>query len=294
MFDDAIGRTETAEDVITPERMAQITAMLGGPMTGTLPATVPGDAAALCAEGAELPPLFHLFFANNISARESLENDGHERLGRFIPDVTRAGPFHRRMWAAGDIRLDGALKVGERLTRRSTIMSIDIKTGSTGPLVFVTVERVLTTASGQVTEDRTIVYREKPPAIEDDPADSLPMAGEEGMVEAARWTPDAPQLFRFSALTWNAHRIHYDLDHCRRAEGYPDLVTHGPFTALMLANLTAEGLRFGGRRLERFRFRGTQAMFAGRQVRLMWRDDGRAEARNHQGQLAMTAQRQEA
>ncbi|MCE2517599.1 MAG: MaoC family dehydratase N-terminal domain-containing protein [Alphaproteobacteria bacterium] len=291
MFDDAIGRTEQAEDTITPGRMAQIIAMLG--LNGGQ-----DEKRQLCQDGAALPPLFHLFFANNASDRAALDHDGHEKLGRFIPDVSTAGPFHRRMWAAGDIRQDGALKVGEVVHRRSTITAIDQKHGSTGPLLFVTVERVLSSGSGQVVEERTLVYRDIPkpglaPGSSDGLApDSVEMAGAEGMTEAAVWTPDAPQLFRFSALTWNAHRIHYDLAHCRETEGYPDLVTHGPFTALMLANLTAEGLRFGGHQLTRFRFRGTQAMFTGRAVHLMRGANGKLEARNHKGQLAMTATRE--
>ena len=314
IFDDAIGRIETQDDIIDATRLAQAAAMLG---LGD-----EGQKAAL-AEGATLPPMFHLFYGNNTSDRGRLDHDGHEALGRFIPDVTKAktggGNFHRRMWAAGDVRFEGALKTGQRLKRQSTIRKIEEKTGKTGPLIFVTVDRALETATGRVDEVRTIVYRETATT----PApDSIPLTGADGMTVCHDWLPDPVQLFRFSALTWNGHRIHFDLDHCRRVEFYPDLITHGPFTAMMLANLTPQGMGFiaamrgegrgdgrgegrgegryaggdagaGIARLKRFQFRGTQALYANRQVSLCLDDDGtKAEARNHHGQQAMTAIRE--
>ena len=286
LFDDALGRTETAHDVIDPTRMAQAAAMLGLGDDGI---------ADLSRDGACLPPLFHLFFGNNISDAATLDHDGHELLGRFIPDVTQAGPYHRRMWAAGHIRFDGTLKVGEALSRTSTLRDVVQKEGRTGTMVFVTVDRVLESASGRIDEERVIVYREKSASPANTLApDSLPIPPENSMTAAHHWTPDYTQLFRFSALTWNSHRIHYDLDHCRRDEGYPDIITHGPFTALMLANLTADGLRFSGDAspLTSFRFRGTQALYANRTVTLALNADGTmAEARNHTGQQAMTATR---
>ena len=313
---DAIGRIETQEDVIDSTRLAQAASMLG--------LGEDGEAAAL-AQGACLPPLFHLFYGNNTSDAGRLDHDGHEALGRFIPDVTTACNFHRRMWAAGDMRFSGKMKTGERLKRQSTIRNIEAKTGKTGPLIFVTVDRALETSSGRVDEVRTIVYRE---AATSPAPDSIPLEGDEGMTPCHDWLPDAVQLFRFSALTWNGHRIHFDLDHCRRVEYYPDLITHGPFTAMILANLTATGLGYvaamrgqdaggvdgsgsaggaggadaGGDRgdgghhmgaLKRFKFRGTQALYANRTVSLCLNDDGtKAEARNHHGQQAMTAIRE--
>ncbi|MGC6485562.1 MAG: FAS1-like dehydratase domain-containing protein [Candidatus Puniceispirillales bacterium] len=291
MFDQWIGREETFSETIHPKRLAEAAAMLGLGAEG---------AAALAAEGAALPPLFHLFFTNNISDAGALNPDGHERLGEFMPPVHERGPFERRMWAAGDIRFDGVIRSGERLNRTSTIRSIEEKQGSTGPLIFVTVERLLETASGRITETRTIVYREQPkidPAAT--PADSQPLAGQDDLSPVSRWLPDHIQLFRFSALTWNGHRIHYDADHCRRHEGYPDLITHGPFTAMMLALVATGAWGSGGatspgleaaRRLERFRFRGTQPLFVGREVGLLASPDfTRLEARNHEGQQAMKA-----
>ncbi|XDZ65232.1 MaoC family dehydratase N-terminal domain-containing protein [Alphaproteobacteria bacterium LSUCC0684] len=297
MFDEAIGRKETSEDRIDRARMAQAAAMLGLGEEGI---------NALARDGAPLPPLFHLFFTNNPTDATRLSPDGHEILGRFIPDVTTAGPFHRRMWAAGDMRFEGSITVGETIRRVSTITAIARKEGSTGPLVFVTVDREMEGRAGKVMETRTIVYREKG---QGDAPDSLPLKGDETLTEKAAWRPDHGQLFRFSALTWNTHRIHYDADHCRHTEGYPDIITHGPFTAMHLALLAAGGLGpaagdaliSGGadrmatgdasaRRLSRFRFRGTQALYVARRVGLCASDDfTRLEARNHQGQQAMTA-----
>lgn len=295
MFDAWIGREEVMSEAIHPKRMAEAAAMLGLGAKG---------AAALSTEGAPLPPLFHLFFTNNISDAGALNPDGHEKLGGFMPPVHEAGAFERRMWAAGDIRFDGVIRTGEVLHRTSTIRSIEQKQGSTGPLIFVTVDRSLHTGSGAITETRTIVYREKPEIAPDHtPADSQPLPGEDGLDTACHWQPDHIQLFRFSALTWNGHRIHYDADHCRRYEGYPDIITHGPFTAMMLA-LVATGAwggwgrdgagtprLIGERTLTQFRFRGTQPLFVGREVRLhASRDFTRLEARNHQGQQAMKAE----
>ncbi len=284
LFDDALGHTEHADDVIDQTRMAQAGAMLGLGTDGR---------TALCAMGAHLPPLFHLFFGNNHTDAADLDHDGHERLGRFIPDVTKAGPFHRRMWAAGNITFDGSLKVGQAITRISTLRDVTRKDGRTGPLIFATVDRVIESATGRVNEERIIVYRENSAA----PApDSLPIAADDTLTPAHAWTPDYVQLFRFSSLTWNSHRIHYDLDHCRDDEGYPDIITHGPFTALMLANMTPDGLNILGHSrgdippLTSFRFRGTQALYANRAITLALNADGtRAEARNHNGQQAMTA-----
>ena len=234
---DAIGRIETQEDVIDSTRLAQAAAMLG--------LGEDGEAAAL-AQGACLPPLFHLFYGNNTSDAGRLDHDGHEALGRFIPDVTTAGNFHRRMWAAGDMRFSGKMRTGERLKRQSTIRNIEAKTGKTGPLIFVTVDRVLETASGQVDEVRTIVYRE---AATTPAPDSIPLEGMAGMTPCHDWLPDPVQLFRFSALTWNGHRIHFDLDHCRRVEYYPDLITHA---ATSRANGQSAALwRNGGHRSAR-------------------------------------------
>lgn len=282
LFQDALGRVETSEDQIDASRMAQAAAMLGLGADGI---------ARLSKEGASLPPMFHLFFGNNISDAGLLDHDGHEELGRFIPDVTTAGPYHRRMWAAGKISFNGSHKVGEGVKRTSTLRDVTAKEGRTGKLVFVTVDRLMESASGQTHEERTIVYREKSTT----PApDSLALPPTENLHEVAHWTPDYIQLFRFSSLTWNAHRIHYDLDHCRDDEGYPDIITHGPFTALMLANLTADGLAFTGAPspLKSFSFRGTQALYANRTVSLaLSADSTQAEARNHMGQQAMTATR---
>ena len=293
-FEAHIGRVETLEEVIHPMRMRQAAAMLGlGVDAGEL----------LAAEGASLPPLFHLFFTNNTSDAGALNPDGHEKLGGFMPDVLSAGPFKgkpvvRRMWAAGDIAFEGHLPVGALARRNSTITAITEKQGASGPLLFVEVERRIEAGDGVVVENRTVVYRE-PPAGADMAPESQSMDGAGGLDRIHKWQPDAVQLFRFSALTWNGHRIHYDVDHCRKNEGYPGLVTHGPFTAMMLA-LTATGAinasgvstnLTGERELRRFRFRGTQPLFAGNAVELLASGDfSQLEAHNHQGQLAMKAE----
>ena len=293
-FEAHIGQTETLEEAIHPMRMRQAAAMLG----------LGADAGrSLAGEGTPLPPLFHLFFTNNTSDADALNPDGHEKLGGFMPDVLIAGPFKgksvvRRMWAAGDITFEGKLPVGALARRRSTITAITEKQGGSGPLLFVEVERRIEAGEGLVVENRTVVYREPPDGTSIAP-ESRSVEGGEGLARIHEWQPDAVQLFRFSALTWNGHRIHYDVDHCRKNEGYPGLVTHGPFTAMMLAltatgAVTAAGISpelAGERELRRFRFRGTQPLFAGNTVRLHADSGfGQLEARNHQDQLAMEAE----
>jgi 3-methylfumaryl-CoA hydratase len=241
-YDDWQGREEQAEDAVTARDVARLAATIA-----------PHHAGLAAADGADLPPLWHwLAFAPVVPPAE-LGLDGHPALGRFLPPIEG----RRRMWAGGRLRFAGALKVGERLRRRSEITRIAEKAGATGSLVFVTVRHVTTGAGGgAVEEDQDIVYAALPDRFTPPPKQPAP--------EVADWRQpvavDNVTLFRFSALTFNAHRIHFDLPYAVEVEKYPGLVVHGPLQAIWM--MEAARAR-QGRSPAGFRFRGLHPLFPG-------------------------------
>ncbi|MGD0189673.1 MAG: MaoC family dehydratase N-terminal domain-containing protein [Rhizomicrobium sp.] len=210
-----IGRTETTEDVASPGQVAGLAALL--------------DHAIPPWTSGELPPLAHWLYFLTRAPQSEIGEDGHPRRGGFLPPVT----LPRRMWAGSRVAFRTPIEIGMLMTRQSTIMDVREKSGATGEMVFVTVRHEIATAMGTVlTEEQDIVYREapkSPPALPPRTAQPGPRGG-----HARRIVPDPTQLFRFSALTFNAHRIHYDREYCRDVEGYPGLVVQGPFTAMLL------------------------------------------------------------
>jgi 3-methylfumaryl-CoA hydratase len=236
-----IGRTEEARDVVT-----------AGPLD-RLSATLDRDDPPFSA-GDTIPPLAHwLFFLPN--ARQSdLGADGHPERGGFLPPVHE---LPRRMWAGSRIGFPGEIRVGDTIARRSTIMSIREKAGSAGPLVFVTVRHEISRPGEEpaIIDEHDIVYR----GLES--VSRPPQKAGEG---AWRRTlvPDVVQLFRYSALTFNGHRIHYDRDYVTKEEGYPGLVVHGPLIATLLVDLVRRNAP--GARIDAFSFRGVSPLFDGR------------------------------
>jgi 3-methylfumaryl-CoA hydratase len=235
--------------------------------------------------GDPLPALWHwLAFLPDAPQRE-LGADGHPRQGRFLPPT----PLPRRMFAGGRLELDGAVAVGQPLHRSSLVTSVTEKAGRSGPLVFVEVTSRLGAAGRQaVTEVHDLVYRgEVAPAA----AGQAALGDQTGWPWQAELATDPTLLFRFSALTYNAHRIHYDRAYATDVEGYPDLVVHGPLQAIALAELCRRHL--GERPIRRFAFRALRPAFAGRPLRLCGRltDDETAElmALDANGQPTMTA-----
>jgi 3-methylfumaryl-CoA hydratase len=235
--------------------------------------------------GKALPPGWQWLFFNPVVRRSGLGTDGHPQRGGFLPPIE----LPRRMWAGSRIRYLADLPVDAEATRRSRISRIENKTGKRGALWFVTVEH--TTTSGGlpcIVEEQDIVYREATP-----PGAVAPAAQRfDGVAEFGReFRPDTTLLFRYSALTFNGHRIHYDQAYARGEEGYPDLVVHGPLTATLLQQLAAE--QGGGRPLARFEFRGVSPLFVSRPFRLEGRkaEDGALAlwARGPDGELAMSA-----
>ncbi|MEO1276887.1 MAG: MaoC family dehydratase N-terminal domain-containing protein, partial [Pseudomonadota bacterium] len=227
-----IGRSEVAEDTLDPGKLRLMEATLDRP-----PALAEGDA---------LPPLWHWLFFNSPVATQGLGPDGHAARGGFLPPVA----LPRRMWAGGRLKFDAPLRIGAPARRISTIEAVAEKTGRAGPLVFVTVRHEIE-AGGHLTEWHDIVYR--------GPADGAPKREPApNGTPVTRITPSLPLLFRYSALTFNTHRIHYDADYCRDVEGYPGPIVHGPLIATYLAGLAMSQL---ARPLERFNFRAKQPLF---------------------------------
>jgi hydroxyacyl-ACP dehydratase HTD2-like protein with hotdog domain len=194
------------------------------------------------------------------------------------------------MWAGGRVRFRDVLRAGEPVERTSTILSIEEKSGGSGRLVFVTVRHVISGPQGPaVEEEQDIVYRSaegaavKPAAAAAEPPNG---AFRRSLV------PDPVLLFRYSALTGNGHRIHYDLDYVSRVEGYPGLVVHGPLQATLLATLCAEARPRD--RIACFAFRARRPAFAGRPLLLAgWPESGgsiRLETRDSEGAICMEAE----
>ncbi|MDR3474538.1 MAG: MaoC family dehydratase N-terminal domain-containing protein [Devosia sp.] len=201
----------------------------------------------------QMPPLGH-WLCFHPKARESdLGPDGHPAKGGFMPPV----PLPRRMWAGSRITFHAPVSIGDRLQRRSTIADLKERHGRSGALVFVTVRHEIANVLGPViSEEQDIVYREASgPGV-------APTVGAPG-APAADWqrqvTPDPVLLFRFSALTFNAHRIHYDRPHAEQEEHYPGLVVQGPLTAMLLMDFFLRA--FPAVRVTRFSFRGTRPLF---------------------------------
>ncbi|MBC7505662.1 MAG: MaoC family dehydratase N-terminal domain-containing protein [Sandarakinorhabdus sp.] len=197
----------------------------------------------------------------------ALGADGHPQRGLDLPPI----PLARRMWAASDVAFHAPLLPGAAITRRSVITAITAKTGATGPLVFVEIAHE-THADGRlaVTECQTLVYR----------GAAIAAAAAPAAADTARWDwhrdiiPDTALLFRHAALTFNSHRIHYDLSYATAVEGYRGLVVQGPLTASLLLDLAAQGV--GADRIAGLKFRGTSPAIAGEPLMLCGRADNDA------------------
>ena len=228
-------------------------------------------------ERGEMPQGIHFSLCTPNTATSALGEDGHplrsDGPGSFLPPV----PLPRRMWASSDIAFHAPVSTGARITRTSRIASITPKSGKSGDMVFVNVAHD-THADGAlaVSEVQTLVYREAAPA---DAPLSPPPSGDSGF-DASEWdmvrtiTPDPRLLFRYSALTFNTHRIHYDAPYARDVERYRGLVVHGPLTASLLLQMAAEEL--GENTLRTFAFRGISPAIADEPLHLVMRHTGDA------------------
>ena len=246
-----VGRVRDETDVVRPELLTRLAATLGVAVPEVLPLT------------------WHWCLFQDWIPPGELGPDGHPRRGGFLP------PIHdlpRRMWAGGEVEALGPLRPGDRVTRRSCIASATEKAGGSGRLVFVEVDHEIAgPAAPAIRERQTLVYRgAEGAAVRDAPfAPPLPPSAAEVVL-----TPDPVLLFRYSALTGNGHRIHYDADYVRDQEGYPGLIVHGPLQATLLAGLAERANQ--GREARRLCFRGARPAFAGAPLRVQgWADGDR-------------------
>ena len=232
-----------------------------------LAATLDRDPAAF-ADGAPLPGGWHWLHFHEPVRASSLGADGHEARGDFLPPV----PLSRRMWAGGRIRLHAPLRIGDHAERISIVERVVPKRGRSGPLVFVTVRhRVVGPRGLCVDEEQEIVYREPAPAgsgtqVVAGKAVGIEPERPDGAESVTRVRPDPVMLFRFSALTFNGHRIHYDRAYATEIEGYPALVVHGPLLALLLLQA---GLERTGSREPVFTYRAVAPVFCGDEVEIL-------------------------
>ncbi|MEM0909167.1 MAG: MaoC family dehydratase N-terminal domain-containing protein [Pseudomonadota bacterium] len=210
--------------------------------------------------GNGVPLGLHWCLAPDLAGPDDLGRDGHPRLGIFMPELT----LPRRMWAGGELAIHGALKAGDEVTRTITIERVDHKTGSTGPLAFVTVRHLWRVAEETIIDEvQNVVYRDDP-----QPGDAPVVHAEAEPWPDGRtltFCADPVRLFRYSALTFNGHRIHYDAPYATGIEGYEGLVVHGPLQATLMLNLAATVL---GRAPHQFSYRGRAPLTAGTPARV--------------------------
>lgn len=264
-----IGRTESVTDNVSTWPAVALAAAL--------------DLDDLPGAGDALAPVWHwLYFLPTHKASE-LGYDGHAQLGGFLPPV----PLPRRMWAGGRLVFERLLRIGENATRDSRIEDIAFKTGRSGSLAFVLVRHTIVGDQGaRIIEEHDIVYRAAP--VEGALAPKSQPAPAQ-----AQWAreinPDPALLFRYSALTFNGHRIHYDRDFCQR-EGYPGLVVHGPLIATLLLDLLRRNAL--DTPVSSFTFKAVSPLFDIDRFSVHGRIDGAQAmlwALNHRGELAMQA-----
>ncbi len=266
-----VGRSEVRHDVAAPGHARLMAATVARPG----PELDRGDA---------LPPLWHwTYFLEGLPPAQ-LGRDGHPARGGFLPPV----PLSNRMWAGGRVSFAAPVPLGAAMQKRSTVLRVDHKTGRSGELVFVTVRHeILVDGLTCIDEEHDIVYKSAGPSA---PAAAAAQPAEPAAPVRRELCPDSTQLFRYSALTFNGHRIHYDADYCRSVEGYDNLVVHGPLVATLLAGLAQE---LAGAALTRFEYRALSPVLLGQGLTLnAWPQAGRVSlhASVGDGRVSMRAE----
>ena len=274
-LDSWIGRTETTADLITATPYAALSATLD-------------RGAVRPSPGVALPAVWHWLYFLPLYPQSEVGPDGHRKAGSFLPPTA----LPRRMWAGSQLQFHRPLRIGDAVERTSTIESVSEKSGRSGKLIFVRVRHDIR-RNGQpdvaLTEHHDIVYRDAKRSGDVEPA---PVRAPDGLKWERRVVPDDVLLFRYSALTFNSHRIHYDRRYVTHVEGYPGLVVHGPLIATLLLDLLRWHLPEAI--VAHYEFRAVRPLFdinhffvcgvpldGGKQIHL-W-------ARDHDGWLAMDA-----
>jgi 3-methylfumaryl-CoA hydratase len=264
-----IGREETAIDVVTAN------------IVGKFQATFDREPDDL-QPGSVAPRLLHFCLGQPAALTRLLAEDGHPQRGSFLPPV----PLPRRMWAGGSLSFHDDLRIGDTMRRVSRIEDVVLKEGRTGLLCFVTVKHEIE-RHGQpiLSETQDVVYRGPDTGEQKKPSLPAPVAADRRQVD-----PWPPFLFRYSALTFNSHRIHYDYPYATKTEGYPGLVVHGPLQATLLLNLATE---MRGASPAHFTFRSLSPLFDNEAFYLNAEEEAgglRLWTARSGGSLAMTAQ----
>lgn len=241
------GRTESVTGQVTASQAAMIHA------------TLPGRAGPAPRDGDPLPLLWHWCAFPPLTPTDALGRDGHPRLGDFLPPVA----LDRRMWAGGALTFHALLRVGDVIRRQSRLISVEEKLGGAGPMVLVSVVHEIHGPRGMAIHERQdIVYLQIPSEYR--PPRAIPVPDSPAF--DTRSPISAPLLFRYSAVTFNAHRIHYDLPYATEVEHYPGLVVHGPLQATLLIDAAT---RWRGQAPAAFRFRGVHPLFHSEDLRLI-------------------------
>jgi 3-methylfumaryl-CoA hydratase len=269
-WDAWIGRTQEQSDILTPGLLKRFRA--------TINSDEAGDIA---------PQGIHWCLCLPEAATAELGDDGHPNRGGFMPPI----PLPRRMWAASDVTFHAPFAAKVNVVQKSTIAEISEKQGSSGPLVFVTLDHETWVDSALVISERqSVVYREAPTV-------AAPISPTGDIADLSGWaihrsiTPSEPLLFRYSALTFNSHRIHYDQPYATGVEGYRGLVVHGPLIATLLLDLAA--LEFGGDMIKKFSMRAQSAAFVGEPLHLVGKNEGQnitLAAIGNDGRTVMSAE----
>ena len=268
-FEDWIGKCETAVQTADLWPARGLAAVLNRPFAARI--------------GDPVPPLAHWLYFTPAVPQSAIGSDGHPERGGFIPPI----PQPRRMWAASNIEFLGPIHFGEEIEKTAEIVRISNKDGATGPLVFVEIRNSYRTGGAErLVETQTLVYRD-PPGPGETPAAKPAPTDAEWSISV---TTDPTRLFRYSAVTFNAHRIHFDHPYVTGEEGYPGVIVHGQFIATMLMDALLE---FPPDRLpSRFTFRALKPILC-RQIFFaegrLSDDDSTLWARNETGDMCLTA-----
>jgi 3-methylfumaryl-CoA hydratase len=270
---DWVGRSETLHDTVGATPVVALTATLDHP-------------AAPVPTGTPLPPLWHWLYFLPAHRQSEIGADGHARRGGFLPPV----PLPRRMWAGSQFEFRAPVRVGDAVSRTSTIADVTEKEGRTGKLVFVKVRHELRcngAAEPAIVEFHDIVYREAKQPTDVEPP---PLAAPTGAAWQREVVPDDVLLFRYSALTFNGHRIHYDRKYVTEVEGYPGLIVHGPLIATLLMDLLRR--HAPDAQVASFRFKAVRPTFDLHPFKVNGQREGNTVklwAQDHEGWLTMDA-----
>ena len=268
-----VGRSETVHDTFSPTPVAALAATLDHP-------------ASPVPQGTPLLPLWHWLYFLPLHRQSEIGPDGHAKRGGFLPPV----PLPRRMWAGSQFEFRHPVRVGDTVARTSTIADVAQKEGRSGKLVFVKVRHELRcngAADPALLEFHDIVYREARQPGDTEPP---PVAAPTGATWQRTIVPDDVLLFRYSALTFNGHRIHYDRKYVTEVEGYPGLIVHGPLIATLLMDLLRRHVPQA--EVAGFRFKAVRPTFDLHPFQVNGQREGstiKLWAQDHEGQLTMDA-----